>query len=136
ANLAAWALYEVVLRRDVPEPFFADVILFIHTVPFMAAVALRPHRPQEEKKLYFSTLNFLMLLIWWLFLYAFVVFPDEYLSRNVRVYSRNYDLLYLVENLVLLAALGLLTSSARGAWKKVYWNLFLAMGLYALSSQS
>lgn len=136
ANLAAWALYEVVLRRDVPEPFFADVILFIHTVPFMAAVALRPHRPQEEKKLHFSTLNFLMLLIWWVFLYAFVVFPDEYLSRNVSVYSRNYDLLYLVENLVLLAALGLLTSSARGAWKKVYWNLFLAMGLYALSSQS
>ena len=51
------------------------------------------------------------------------------------VYGRNYDLLYLVENLVLLAALGLLTAGAKGAWKKVYWNLFLSMGLYMLSSQ-
>jgi len=135
ANLTTWAFFELVLRRDVPEPFFGDVILFIHTVPFMAAVALRPHRPQEEKKLHFSTLNFLMLLIWWLFLYAFVVFPDEYISRNVAVYGRNYDLLYLVENLMLLSALGWLTASTKGAWKKVYWNLFLSMGLYTLSSE-
>jgi len=135
ANLTTWAFFEVVLRRDVPEPFFGDVILFIHTVPFMAAVALRPHRPQEEKKLNFSTLNFLMLLIWWVFLYAFVVFPDEYISRNVPVYGRNYDLLYLLENLVLLAALGWLTTSAKGAWKKIYWNLFLSMGFYTLSSE-
>ena len=136
ANLAMWTLFEVVLRRDVPEPFFGDVILFIHTVPFMAAVALCPHRPQEERKLHFSTLNFLMLLIWWVFLYAFVVFPDEYVSLNVAVYSRNYDVLYLLENLALLVALGWLTARARGAWKKVYWNLSLSMGLYALSSQT
>jgi len=135
ANLATWTFFEVLLRRNVPDPFFGDVILFIHTVPFMAAVALRPHRPREEKKLHFGTLNFLMLLIWWMFLYAFVVFPDEYVSLNAAVYSRNYDLLYLVENLVLLAALGFLTSRAKGGWRKVYWNLFFAMGLYALSSQ-
>jgi signal transduction histidine kinase len=135
-NFALWAVYEVVLHRGVPEPFVGDVILFVHTVPFMAAVALLPHRPQEEKKLHFSTLNFLMLLIWWIFLYAFVVFPDEYVRLNVEVYNRNYDLLYLVENLVLLAALSILTVRAQGAWRKVYWNLFLAMGLYTLSSQT
>ena len=135
ANLSMWVVFEVVLRKDVPEPFFGDVILFIHTVPFMAAVALRPHRPREEKKLHFSTVNFLMLLIWWVFLYAFVVFPDEYVRQNEIVYTRNYDLLYLLENLLLLAALGWLTADAKDAWKKVYWNLFLSMGLYTLSSQ-
>jgi signal transduction histidine kinase len=135
-NLATWTLFEVVLRKDVPEPFFGDVILFIHTVPFMAAVALRPHRPQEEKKLHFSTLNFLMLLIWWVFLYAFVVFPDEYIHPNEPIYSRNYNVLYFLENVVVLVALGFLTKSAKGGWRKVYWNLFLAMGLYALSSQT
>jgi hypothetical protein len=88
-NQALWTFYEVILRRDVPEPFVGDVILFIHIVPFMAAVALRPHRPHENQKLYFSTLNFLMLLMWWVFLYAFIVFPDEYVVLNVHVYSRN-----------------------------------------------
>ncbi len=62
---ALWTYWEVILRQQIPEPFVGDVILFIHVVPLMAAVALRPHRLQEEQTLYFSTLNFLMLLLWW-----------------------------------------------------------------------
>src|SRR5439155_6359458 len=53
ANLGLWALYEVVLRRPLPEPFIGDVILFLHIVPLMAAVALRPHRLPEERTPYF-----------------------------------------------------------------------------------
>jgi signal transduction histidine kinase len=133
ANLALWTLYEVVLRRTIPDPFVGDVILFVHVVPFMAAVALRPHL-SEEKKLYFSTLNFLTLLVWWVFLYAFIVFPDEYVVLNVSLYSPHYDHLYLVENLAFLVVLGMLAWNARGAWKDIYWNLFVASGLYAVSS--
>ena len=132
-NLALWTLYEVILRQPLPDPFVGDVILFIHVVPFMAAVALRPHL-SEAKKLYFSTLNFLMLLVWWVFLYAFIIFPDEYVALNVALYSPHYDLLYLVENLAFLVVLGLLAWNARGAWKTVYWNLFVASGLYSMSS--
>jgi signal transduction histidine kinase len=135
ANLALWTLYEVILQRTIPDPFLGDVILFVHVVPFMAAVALRPHQ-SEERKLYFSTLNFLMLLVFWVFLYSFIVFPDEYVVLNVAVYSPHYDLLYLVENLAMLAVLGILAWSARGAWKQVYWNLFVASGLYAASSMA
>jgi signal transduction histidine kinase len=135
-NQGLWTLYEVFLHRDIPDPFIGDVILFIHLVPIMAAVALRPHRPQEDQKLYFSTLNFLMLLMWWVFLYAFIVFPDEYVVLNVHVYSRSFDLLYLMENLVLLAILGLSAANATGAWKRVYWNLFIAFGLYTFCSES
>ncbi len=135
-SLTLWTFYEVILRSNVPEPFVADVILFIHIVPFMAAVALRPHRSPEERKLYFSTLNFLMLLVWWIFLYAFVVFPDEYVALNVPVYSRNYDVLYVLENLALLGVLGLAAVSAPGAWKRIYRNLFVACGLYTVSSET
>jgi signal transduction histidine kinase len=132
-NLALWTLYEVIVRRALPDPFVGDVVLFIHVVPFMAAVALRPHL-SDEKKLYFSTLNFLVLLVWWVFLYAFIVFPDEYVTLNAAVYSPHYDLLYLVENLAFLAVLGILAWNARGAWKDIYQNLFIASGLYAVSS--
>ncbi len=133
ANLALWTLYEVILQRAIPDPFIGDAILFVHVVPFMAAVALRPHL-SEEKKLYFSTLNFLTLLVWWVFLYAFIVFPDEYVVLNVSVYSPHYDVLYLVENLAFLVVLGMLAWNVRGAWKGIYWNLFVASGLYAVSS--
>ena len=133
ADLALWTLYEVILRRAIPEPFIGDAVLFVHVVPFMAAVALRPHQ-LEERKLYFSTLNFLMMLVWWVFLYAFIVFPDEYVQLNVALYSPHYDLLYLVENMAFLGVLGVLAWKARGAWKRIYWNLFVASGLYAVSS--
>ncbi len=131
-----WTYYEVLLHRDLPDPYVGDIILFVHVVPFMAALALRPHLAQEEQKLYFSTLNFLMLLIWWVFLYAFIVFPDEYVAMNVPLYSRNYDVLYLVENLVLLGALGVLTASTRGAWRTIYGNLTIAMALYTFCSEA
>jgi signal transduction histidine kinase len=135
ATLALWTWYEVILRQTIPDPFIGDVILFVHVVPFIAAVALRPHR-SEEKKLYFSTLNFLVLLVWWVFLYAFIVFPDEFVMLNVAVYSPHFDLLYLVENLALLTVLGILAWSTRGSWKTVYWNLFVAIGLYTASSMA
>lgn len=135
-NQSLWWVYEILLHRDLPDPFFGDVILFIHLVPFMAALALRPHRPQEEQKLYFSTLNFLMLLLWWVFLYAFVVFPDEYVVLNLPVFSHNYDLLYLIENLLLVGALIALASRATGDWKRIYWNFLLASALYTVASES
>jgi signal transduction histidine kinase len=133
ANLSLWTFYEVIRRHSLPEPFIGDVILFVHVVPFMAAVALRPHL-SEAKRLYFSTLNFLVLLVWWVFLYAYIVFPDEFVVLNIAVYSPHFDLLYLVENLALLAVLGVLAWNTRGAWKVIYWNLFVASGLYTSSS--
>jgi signal transduction histidine kinase len=135
-NQALWTWYEVVLRKPLPDPFVGDVILFLHLVPFMAAVAFRPHRRRDQHKLHFSTLSFLMLLVWWVFLYAFIVFPDEYIATNVDVYGHNFDLLYLVENLLLLAVLGAASARARGGWHRVYWNLFLASALYTLGSES
>src|SRR5438445_1488982 len=85
-NQLGWTMYEVFLRRHLPDPFVGDIILFLHVVPMMAAVAVRPHRPLEQHKPYFSTLNFLMLLVWWVFLYAFIVFPDEYVVLNTSGY--------------------------------------------------
>jgi signal transduction histidine kinase len=134
-NLGSWTLYEVILRRPIPEPFIGDVILFLHIVPLMAAVALRPHRLPEEHKPYFSTLNFLMLLVWWVFVYAFVIFPDQYVTRNGAVYTRNYDLLYVLENLALITVLAVLALPARAAWRRIYWNLFVSFALYTMSSE-
>jgi signal transduction histidine kinase len=134
-NTGVWAYYEIVLRQDLPEPCIGDVILFIHVVPFMAAVALRPHRPQEDRKALLDAINFLMLLIWWVFLYAYVVFPDQYVALNVPVYSRSYDLLYLMENLVWVFILGMAASSTQGGWRRIYWNLFIGGALYTLCSE-
>lgn len=136
ANQLMWTWYEVIVHKPLPDPFVGDIILFMHLVPFMAAIALRPHRARDEHKWHFSTLSFLMLLLWWVFVYTFIVFPDEYIAMNVDVYSRSYDRLYFIENLLFLGVLGAAALAARKGWRKVYWNLFLASALYALASES
>ena len=136
SNQAGWTAYEVLLRRPLPDPFFGDALLFLHVVPFMAAVALRPHRVHDARTGFLGVLNGLMLLIWWIFLYGFVVFPEEYVSINAPVYTRSYDLLYLIESLIFMGVLGLVTLSARGEWKRIYIQLFGATALYTINSQA
>src|ERR1700757_2557907 len=44
-----WIYFEVFLRRDVPNPFAGDVVLFLHIVPMIAALALQPHAEQDDR---------------------------------------------------------------------------------------
>lgn len=133
-NEWVWFFYEVMLNRSLPDPSAGDVILFTHVVPMMAAVALRPHRQQEERRFYVNALNFLMLLVCWLFLYAFIVFPDEYVRLSVDVYSHHFDVLYLIENILLLAFLMVAAAKTKGQWRKLYLCLLGPLALYAFSS--
>src|SRR5215469_1501745 len=134
-NQGCWAWWEIIKKRVPPDPFWGDVVLFVHIVPFMAAVALRPHRPLKDRKVVLDALNFGMLLVWWVFLYMFIVFPDEYVQLNIPVYGKNYDLLYLLENLVLVFVLGMVASSTPGNWRRIYWNLFVSAAVYTLGSE-
>jgi signal transduction histidine kinase len=98
-------------------------------------VALRPHQAKSENdKLHLGTLSFFMLLIWWMFLYAFIVFPDEYVVINKDIYTHNYDRLYTLESLILLGVLGYFIFKTVGAWRKFYSYLFAGWTLYAITS--
>ncbi len=134
-NQAAWAICETVLHRPVPDPYFADIILFFHLVPMIAAVVWRPDLLRKESTFHLSTLHFLMLLVWWVFLYAFIVFPDQYVVLNVAAYDRYYVLLYEVENILLLVVLAFAVWTSSGAWKRLYLNFLAAAAIYTLGSQ-
>ena len=34
-----WNYFEVIKRQEVPDPFFGDIVLFLHLVPMIAAMA-------------------------------------------------------------------------------------------------
>jgi signal transduction histidine kinase len=134
-NQAAWAYCEIVLHQQIPDPYFFDIILFFHVVPMIAAVAWRPDLAKTGARIYVSALSFLMLLGWWVLLYAFIVFPHQYVILNVPQYDVYFDGLYLLENglLLLVLALSALTSSA--GWRRVYLH-FLGAGLvYGVGSR-
>ena len=134
AHQAGWVYCEVVRQTTVPDPWLMDVFLFLHLIPMIAAIGLRPHEAEGEQKFRVGTLDFLLLLIWWVFLYAFIVFPSQYISLNVAQYDRNYNSLYLVESTVLVLVLGIAARRAPAAWRVVYLNLMAASAVYAVDS--
>src|SRR5208282_1396684 len=96
-----WTYFEVILRKDVPNPFIGDVVLFLHPVPMMGALALRPHDRRDDLKMHLGYVDFALLLLWWVYLYVFVVIPWQYLAPDVAKYGVAFDSLEGVENLLL-----------------------------------
>lgn len=129
-----WTYFEVVLRRDVPNPFGGDVILFLHLVPMTAALALKPHLEHDERTTRLGVLDFALLLIWWLYLYLFAVIPWQYVQSNEVIYEHNLNVLYLTEKTVFLGGLLLSWWASHKSWKTIYAYWFAASLIYALSS--
>jgi signal transduction histidine kinase len=129
-----WTYFEVVLRQDVPNPFIGDVILFLHPVPMIGALALNPHDQRDDLNVHIGYLDFSLLLVWWVYLYLFVVIPWQYIAPNVHAYGWSYDHLAAVENLLLAGGFAVLITRAKGHWRKIYSHLFAASLLYAAGS--
>ena len=130
----SWTYYEVYLHKPLPGLFPGDIVFFLRGIPMMAALALRPHRRREELRLRFGYLDFVLLFIWWTFLYVYVVLPWMYASPSLGVYNYTYNIVTNIQNMVVVASLGILWLRTNGAWKTVYANLFGGATLYMLSS--
>src|SRR4029077_1411651 len=132
---ALWTYFEVYRRQQVPNPFVGDVILFLHIVPMMAALAVQPHLNKAARSIRSGRLDFALLLIWWLYLFLFAVIPWQYVSPNESVYGTSFDIAYLAEHLVFLGALVLSWHSSAGHWKHIYAYWCGASCLYAIASE-
>jgi signal transduction histidine kinase len=133
---ACWLWFELILHRPLPDPCYADIILFLHVVPLTAAVAIRPRNADEREGMLLSALNVFILLVWWVVVYAFFVFPEEYIAVNVAGYSPRWDLLYLFEGVALIAVSASAYFTSTGLWRDLYRNILIASVLYTLSSEA
>jgi hypothetical protein len=122
-----WALdqwlyvFYVVLRHvDVPDSSVADPALFLHLVPLMAGVVMQPHLNRSDQKAYRASLTFLSLLVAWVFLYAYVLFPHQHLFANFEIYNPRFTTFYGIENLALVLVLCSIVRRAQGPWKSIY----------------
>ena len=106
----------------------------MHIVPLMAALALRPHAPQDEYAARLRRLDFALMMIWWAYLYVLIVIPWQYVLADVEAYNNNLNGLYLIEKVAFLSALFLAWMGSKGGWKTFYASLFGACFTYAASS--
>lgn len=129
-----WSYFEVYLRQEAPNPFVGDVVLFLHIVPLMAALAIQPHLRRNDRSLRLASLDFFLLLTWWLYLYLFIVIPWQYVSPNIERYGRSFDLLYACEQVVFIAGATFVWRSSQGEWRKIYGLLVRAALFYSAGS--
>ncbi len=129
-----WTYYEVLLRQDVPDLCVWDVVLFLHMVPWMAALALRPHVLRDEYAARLGRLDFALLLVWWFYLYVLIVLPWQYVVPNVAAYNPNLNAVYNTEKVALLLGLLACWITSQGHWRSLYAGLFAMSFAYSASS--
>ncbi len=129
-SAASWTSHEVVALTPVPvvDPF--DVVLFLHVVPFMGAVALRPHWRPEGHMFWLRLIDIQLLLVFWVYVYAVVVIPSEFIAHDSSVASGRYDLLYVLETGLVVVLLAWSAFGARGLWRTIYGHLTAVSILY------
>jgi signal transduction histidine kinase len=129
-----WTYIEAVQHREIANFFPGDIIYFLHIVPMLGALALVPHAERDEGKAHFRSLDLVLLLVWWVYLYVFTVTAWQYAAQNPDAYSRSYTSLANVENAALVLGLLALTWESKGHWRRVYGHLLGAATLYASSA--
>ena len=129
-----WNYFEVFKRQEVPDPFLGDVVLFLHLVPMIAALAVLPHLRDDDRDGRIRMLDFALLLTWWVFIYVYAVIPWQTVQVDEAIYSNNFNSAYLTEKLVLLVSLAILAYTSEGGWRSLYGQLLGASALYASSS--
>jgi len=129
-----WTYAEMRTHRAPGDLYAGDMTFFLREIPMMAALALRPHLKRGELSLRFGYLDFVLLLTWWIFLYAYAVLPWIYASPALPQYNFAYDVLTDIQNMIVVVGLGALWLRASHAWRIVYANLFGGAAMYMLSS--
>jgi signal transduction histidine kinase len=123
---------ELQLHRQVESPFPGDILFFLHVVPWMAAVALVPHARKMRETLRYGLLDLALLATLWLYVYIFAAMPWKTVWPDPELFRQRDLQVYMVENLIVVVGFAILSSRAKGTWRKIYLNLFGAMLLYDL----
>jgi diguanylate cyclase (GGDEF)-like protein len=115
-----WITFDLILQNKVPAMYPADALLFLAGAPMIAGLLLRPHRQPSERSTRLGVLDFLLLLLWWLYLYVSFVVCWQYISPNEGAYNRNFDMLSLAETVLAVSILLAFWRESSGRWKRFY----------------
>lgn len=120
SDQVCWIIYDLFLRRKMPAMFPGDALLFLAGAPMIAGLLLRPHRQPQERSARLGILDFLLVLLWWLYVYIAFVICWQYISPNLDAYNRNFDFLSGAETVIFAAIPFIFWLETSGVWKKFY----------------
>jgi len=122
------------MRRAIPDSPLGDTLLFLKLVPITAALALEPQIGDSKRPRIFGVLDLSLVLVYWLYLYAFWVLVYRLDSNDVGIYNFHFNVVDAGGNAFLLLAVGMSALRTSGAWRKLYWLYFTGVALYCIAS--
>jgi len=120
SDQVVWIIWDLVLQKKMPAMHPADILLLVAGVPMLAGLLLRPHLQPSKSTARVGILDFLLLMLWWLYLYVFFIICWQYLSPNQAFYDHNWDWLSVASFLVLASVLAVFWRTSSGAWRTFY----------------
>ncbi len=138
SDQVVWIVFDLVLKKKVPAMYPADALLFLAGAPMFAGLLLRPHLKSSERSARLGMLDFLLLMLWWLYLYVSFVVCWQYVWPSEAAYNRNFDVLSGAETILFAAMVGLFWWQSNGRWKTFYGVfcgaiVFNGVAFYALN---
>ena len=127
-----WTYVEVYQHRHITFLFYGDIVFFLHALPMIAALTLRPDQRSDEQSASYGYVDFGLILCWWMYLYVFVVIPWQTVAMDERNYVRGFSIITLLENGVFIGGAALLAAQATGTWRRTYAHLAGAKSVYVI----
>src|SRR5208282_997293 len=90
-----WVYYVLVLHRESPFSWFHSTVFFLRPVPLMVAATTYPNWKQSAQVLYRTTLNLVLLLFFWVFIYTYFVFYYRFIDLDF--FRHRYTMYYTAE---------------------------------------
>lgn len=115
-----WFYYDSLIRYSSPSPVIGDVLFLLAHVFFFSAFVLRPHSASAGSNMNLRHLDFMLLTLWWLALYAYFALPWQSVVRDLSTYDPASYSLDFFQHLVIILGLAILWRRSAGLWRSFY----------------
>lgn len=115
-----WFYYDSAKRFSTPSPVLGDVLFILAHVFFFSALALRPHSSSAGSNFSLRHLDFALLTLWWLALYAYFALPWQMVIQDFTRYNPASYTLEFVQHLAIILGLLVLCYRQAGRWRLFY----------------
>jgi phospho-acceptor domain-containing protein len=126
-----WVFFDLILRKNDVSPLLGDALFFLTLIPMLAALALRPHSESAARGLRLRRLDFLLLTLWWICLYAYFVVPWSVVVNRDTQYNPANTVVVLAGNLAVIATLVALWWQSKSEWRRFYGIFLLGSCIFA-----
>jgi hypothetical protein len=129
-----WFYYDSAKRYSAPSPVLGDVLFILAHVFFLSALVLRPHSSSAGSNFTLRHLDFTLLTLWWLALYAYFALPWQMVIQDFTRYNPASYTLEFVQHLAIILGLLVLCYREAGRWRIFYACYACAFALIAAAN--